>query len=86
VETTGGSFTVSDLQSAPLYLRVGTPRISHPNTTVAFPAGDFSFLQAIPAIGSKFFGPEKTGPASLPKHAAGEFSGALAFRFGDAPL
>ena len=63
-------------------LRIGTPRISHPFTTVAFPAGDLSFLEAIPAIGSKFITPEKTGPSSQPAKAAGLHTGSLVFRVG----
>ena len=65
------------------YLRIGTPRISHPFTTVAFPAGDVSFLKAIPAIGSKFVTPGKSGPASQPVKVAGEQAGTLVFRFGE---
>lgn len=65
------------------YLRVGTPRISHPFTTVAFPAGDLSFLQAIPAIGSKFIKPEDSGPSGKPTKASGEYTGTLVFRFGE---
>ena len=81
-ETTGGPLTVSS--SGPgTYLRIGTPRISHPFTTVAFPAGDLSFLESIPAIGSKFIRPEKTGPSSQPVNAAGVHSGSLVFRVGE---
>ncbi|MES2923774.1 MAG: glycoside hydrolase family 2 TIM barrel-domain containing protein [Verrucomicrobiota bacterium] len=81
-ETATGPLTVSSSRPG-TYLRLGTPRISHPFTTVAFPAGDLSFLEAIPAIGSKFITPEKTGPASQPAKAAGLHSGSLVFRVGD---
>lgn len=81
-ETASGPLTVSSRQPG-TYLRIGTPRISHPFTTVAFPAGDLSFLRAIPAIGSKFIAPEKTGPASQPAKVAGVHSGSLVFRLGD---
>ncbi|RYD33318.1 MAG: beta-galactosidase, partial [Verrucomicrobiaceae bacterium] len=64
------------------YLRIGTPRISHPFTTVAFPAGDLSFLKAIPAIGSKFIKPEDSGPSGKPANASGEYKGTLVFGFG----
>ena len=63
------------------YLRIGTPRISHQNTSVEFPAGDLSFLRAIPAIGSKFIPPERSGPASQPAKAAGVYRGSLVFKF-----
>jgi hypothetical protein len=81
-QTTSGPLTVTS-QNPGTYLRIGTPRISHPFTTVAFPAGDVSFLKAIPAIGSKFITPAKTGPASQPVKVAGEQAGSLVFRFGD---
>ncbi len=80
-ETSGGQLTVTSAQPE-TYLRVGTPRISHINTTVAFPAGDISFLRAIPPIGSKFKTPEQTGPASQWARAAGSYTGTLVFGFG----
>jgi Glycosyl hydrolases family 2, TIM barrel domain/Glycosyl hydrolases family 2/Beta galactosidase small chain len=81
-ETATGPLTVSSSRPG-TYLRIGTPRISHPFTTVAFPAGDLSFLEAIPAIGSKFITPEKTGPSSQPAKAVGLHSGSLVFRVGE---
>ena len=81
-ETATGPLTVSIMRPG-IYLRIGTPRISHPFTTVAFPAGDLSFLGTIPAMGSKFITPEKTGPASQPAKVAGLHSGSLVFRVGD---
>ncbi|TWI69492.1 beta galactosidase small subunit [Pseudoduganella lurida] len=63
------------------YLRVGTPRISHGNTTVEFPAGDLSWLHAIPAIGEKFSGTEVLGPAAAWPIASGAYQGTLTFRF-----
>jgi hypothetical protein len=81
-QTTSGPLTVTS-PDAGTYLRIGTPRISHPFTTVAFPAGDVSFLKVIPAIGSKFITPGKTGPASQPVKVAGEQAGTLVFRFGE---
>ncbi|MEO7100676.1 MAG: glycoside hydrolase family 2 TIM barrel-domain containing protein [Luteolibacter sp.] len=81
-ETESGPFTVTTTRPE-TYLRIGTPRISHPFTTMAFPAGDLSFLGAIPAMGSKFLTPEKTGPASQPAKVSGVQSGSLVFRMGD---
>ena len=63
------------------FLRVGTPRISHGNTTVAFPAGDLSILNAIPPMGSKFVPPEKLGPSSRWARADGSYSGSVVFQF-----
>jgi hypothetical protein len=80
-DTASGPLTVTSAQPE-AYFRIGTPRISHINTTVAFPAGDISFLQAIPPMGSKFIGPEKTGPSSQWAKASGDYAGTLTFRFG----
>ena len=66
-----------------LFLRVGTSRISHPNTTVDFPAGDLSFLHAIPGMGSKFKTPDASGPSALPAKATGQYRGTLVFRFAE---
>ena len=63
------------------YLRVGTPRISHVNTTVEFPAGDLSWLHAIPAIGEKFTPTEALGPAAAWPMAKGGYEGSLTLRF-----
>ena len=84
LETTAGSLTIRK-GSSQTFLRVGTPSISHGNTTVGFPAGDLSILHAIPPMGSKFVGPEKSGPASQRAKAAGEYSGKLVFQFDDQP-
>jgi hypothetical protein len=62
-----------------IYLRVGTPMLGHGNTSPDFPAGDVSFLHAIPAIGSKFVTPANTGPQSQPATAGGVYSGSLVF-------
>jgi hypothetical protein len=75
---------ISITPAAPgLYLRIGTPRISHPDTSAPFPPGDLSFLFAIPGMGSKFKTLEQSGPAAQPAHAAGTYAGSLQFRFGD---
>lgn len=65
------------------YLRIGTRPNDHPNTTVDFPAGDISFLGAIPGMGSKFIRPEDSGPAGEPTIVDGEQHGRLVFSFGD---
>ena len=82
LDTAAGPLTVRSA-SPEIYLRVGTPRINHQMTTVDFPAGDLSFLHAIPAMGSKFVTPEKTGPASQPAKASGTYGGSLTFGFGE---
>ncbi len=60
---------------------MGTPRISHANTTVEFPAGDLSWLHAIPAIGEKFTPTEALGPAAAWPMANGGYEGSLTLRF-----
>ena len=82
LRTTNGVITLAP-SSPDIYLRVGTPRINHPNTTPDFPAGDLSVLHAIPAIGSKFVTPADTGPLSRPAKAAGTYSGTVVLRFAD---
>lgn len=67
------------------YLRVGTPRLSHPSTAVDFPAGDFSYLHAIPGMGSKFKTPEVSGPGAAAAIASGTYQGTLVFIAGEVP-
>ncbi|QBE66721.1 glycoside hydrolase family 2 TIM barrel-domain containing protein [Pseudoduganella lutea] len=80
LQTTGGTLLVS-AGKPDGYLRVGTPRISHVNTTVEFPAGDLSWLHAIPAIGEKFSATEVLGPSAAWPVAQGTYQGSLTFRF-----
>jgi hypothetical protein len=65
--------------SPDLYLRVGTPLLGHSLTSPDFPSGDVSFMSAIPAMGSKFIAPEKSGPSSQPAKAAGNYTGSILF-------
>ena len=80
LDTPAGALTVTSA-SPEIFLRVGTPRITHPTTTLDFPAGDLSFLNAIPAMGSKGKPAEQAGPQSQPAKAAGRYEGTLVFRF-----
>lgn len=82
LDTTAGPLTVTST-SPEIFLRVGTPRITHPTTTIDFPAGDLSFLRAIPAIGSKGKPAEQAGPQSQWAKASGRYEGTLVFRFGN---
>ena len=84
LDTAAGPLTVVSGDPA-LYLRVGTPRLSHPNTTADFPAGDLSFLHAIPGMGSKFKTPEVSGPSAQPAKATGTYRGTLVFLPGEGP-
>jgi hypothetical protein len=84
LDTSAGPLSiVSDNPAA--YLRVGTPRLSHPNTSVDFPAGDLSFMHAIPGMGSKFKTPEVSGPSAAAAKASGTYKGTLVFIAGEAP-
>ncbi|WP_371767545.1 glycoside hydrolase family 2 TIM barrel-domain containing protein [Massilia sp.] len=80
LDTRAGPLLVQSGQSQG-YLRVGTPRISHENTTVEFPAGDLSWLHAIPPIGEKFTPTEALGPSASWPAASGEYRGSLTFTF-----
>lgn len=66
-----------------VFLRIGTPRLSHPNTAADFPSGNLSFLHAIPGMGSKFKTPAVSGPSAQPAQASGTYRGTLVFRFGE---
>jgi hypothetical protein len=80
LDTKSGPLVVSP-SSAATYLRVGTPRTSHPQTTAEFPEGDLSFLHAISGMGSKFKPPKDSGPAAQPRKAAGRYEGSVVFQF-----
>lgn len=82
---TGAGALLVQPRQADGYLRVGTPRISHGNTTVEFPAGDLSWLHAIPPIGEKFSPTEALGPSAAWATAKGEYQGSLTFRFARRP-
>jgi hypothetical protein len=79
LDTTAGALVLAPADPG-IFVRVGTPRIDHPSTTPDFPAGDVSFLHAIPGIGSKFKTIEQSGPSALPAKAAGRYAGTIVFR------
>ncbi|SFV00128.1 glycoside hydrolase family 2 TIM barrel-domain containing protein [Pseudoduganella namucuonensis] len=80
LETTAGGVTMST-PTAGMYLRIGTPRSDHPYTSAEYPAGDLSFMHAIPAMGSKFVYAERMGPSGRPAYAAGQYAGRVYFRY-----
>ncbi len=80
--TSAGPLTISGVPAG-AYLRVSTPRASHPQTMVEFPSGDLSVLHAIPAMGSKFKPAEVAGPSGQPARASGTYGGTVRFRLGD---
>lgn len=74
----GGGWSVSTA-TPDLFLRVGMKLDDHPGTTAEFPAGDISFMNAIPAMGSKFIDPQDSGPSGMPAKAEGTHAGRLVF-------
>jgi hypothetical protein len=80
---------VDQNRDSPTYVQVFTPK-TPPRDQVGqayaeFPRAGLSFLQAIPAVGSKFVGPLSSGPMGQPAIAKGEYLGRVSFYFGDLP-
>ncbi len=82
IDTRAGPLGVDGLPEG-VWLRVGTPRATHPHTMVEFPAGDISLLHAIPAMGSKFNPAEVAGPSGQPARASGLQRGTVRFRWAE---
>jgi hypothetical protein len=78
--TTAGDLVVRQ-ENPSVYLRLGTPRITVPSTMAEFPAGDLSFLHAIPGMASKFKTIAESGPSAAPAEACGEYRGTVVFEF-----
>ncbi|WP_179850902.1 hypothetical protein [Streptomyces sp. TLI_55] len=53
------------------------------HTAPPFPKGDLSFLDAIPAIGTKFDPPAALGPSGAPTTATGDYARTLYFSFSE---
>ena len=87
-QTTEGPITAVMGQDD-LFLQVLTPKFAQNrearNTAPPFPAAGFSFLHAIPAMGSKFAGAARSGPQGQPAVASGSYHGTLSFYFGGLP-
>ena len=83
LRTTEGSITVV-AEEEDLFLRLFTPRVGVDprHATAPFPAGDISFLDAIPPIGDKFSAVDTLGPESALAVATGEYTRTIHFRFG----
>jgi hypothetical protein len=82
LHTTAGRITVVS-EDENLYLRLFTPRFGPDprHTAPPFPKGDLSFLDAIPAIGTKFDPPAALGPSGAPTTATGDYGRTLYFSF-----
>ncbi len=89
--TSEGEITavVDQDRSAPTYVQVFTPKTPPLSlvgqAAVPFPVAGVSFLNAIPAIGSKFGGPLGTGPMGQIAVAKGEYKGHISLYFGSLP-
>lgn len=74
---------------SPIYVQVFTPKTPPPNLIgqayAPFPNAGISFLNAIPAVGSKFVGPRSSGPMGQPAVAKGEYKGTIRLYFGRLP-
>jgi hypothetical protein len=89
--TSEGPITLKLNQSvaSPIYVQVFTPK-SPPATQIGqayapFPKAGLSFLNAIPAVGSKFVGPRSSGPMGQPAIAKGNYEGHISLYFGELP-
>ena len=88
LNTSEGPITAMVAQDpdAPVFVQVFTPRTPPlalaGQTTVPFPDAGVSFLHAIPAIGSKFAGPQASGPMGQPAIGKGEYKGRVSLYFG----
>ena len=88
LDTTEGPITVVNNSGVP-FMQVLTPEFPPKNlvakTFVSVPKCGLGFLDAIPAIGSKFKDATKTGSQGQPNVAHGEYSGSVSFYFGKLP-
>jgi hypothetical protein len=81
--TADGAITIATDQEDLLMRVYKQPDGDDPkHTSMKWPAGDISFLHAIPAIGTKFKDAAEFGPKSQPYKASGKYSGRLYFYFG----
>lgn len=91
LNTSEGTITamVDQQPDSPIYVQVFTPKTPPAGlagqTAVPFPAAGVSFLDAIPAVGSKFSGPKGTGPMGQPAIAKGDYKGHISLYFGKLP-
>jgi hypothetical protein len=91
LNTTEGPITVlvGQHSDSPVYVQLFTPKTPPTNLIgqayAVFPNTGISFLNAIPAVGSKFVGPRSSGPMGQPAIANGEYKGSISIYFGSLP-
>ena len=78
LDTADGTLRIENVSGVPFF-GLYAPRDGVPSMQ-AFPDTGIAFLEVIPAIGSKFTGPETTGPRGVTPHVRGERTGAIVFR------
>jgi len=89
LETSEGPITaiLDQRGDPPIYVQIFTPNTPPSSllgkVAVPFPAAAVSFLNAIPAIGNKFDGPQSVGPMGQPASAKGEYTGSISLYFGN---
>ena len=87
-QTTEGPITAVMGQDD-LFLQVLTPKFPQTRearyTSPPFPAAGFSFLHAIPPMGSKFIPADRSGPDGQQPIASGSYHGTVSFYFGSLP-
>jgi hypothetical protein len=88
LDTTEGQITVVNNSGVP-FMQVLTPEFPPTNlvakTVLSVPKCGLGFLDAIPAVGSKFKDATFTGPQGQPNVGQGEYSGSVSFYFGKLP-
>ncbi len=88
LDTTEGLITVVNNSGVP-FMQVLTPEFPPASLVakafVSVPKCGLGFLDAIPAIGSKFKDATFTGPQGQPNLGRGEYSGSVSFYFGKLP-
>ena len=88
LDTSEGPITVVNNSNVP-FVQVLTPEFPPANlvakTFVPVPNCGLGFLDAIPAIGSKFREAKFAGPQGQPNVGRGEYSGSVSFYFGNLP-
>jgi hypothetical protein len=91
LNTSEGPITamVEQPPDSPVYVQLFTPKTPPASLLgqvgVPFPAAGLSFLNAIPAIGSKFSGPQTMGPSGQEAIAKGAYRGHVSLYFGKLP-
>jgi hypothetical protein len=90
-DTSEGPITalVNQSPESPVYVQVFAPKTPPApllgQVAVPFPATGVSFLNAIPAIGNKFGGPQTMGPMGQEAIANGVYNGHISLYFGRLP-